>query len=135
MSGYVILSLKSFRGVTRGGEGGVRAVRSLADQLILFKPGGGRLCPLKLLPAPPDSKSYLHLCPWSCFSLILATLHKWGALNEHSVLFFKYYSILCLLLILILIINSRYSFSDASQMILLNPFPCYICFAQMGSLK
>ena len=36
--------------------------RNLADQLTLFKPGGGQIMPLTLLPDPPDSNSYLHLC-------------------------------------------------------------------------
>ena len=47
------------RGVARGGE--AEHLRNLADQLTLFKPGE-QIMPFTLLPAPPDSKSYLHLC-------------------------------------------------------------------------
>ena len=52
------------RGVARGGQGGQSPSPSppnLAHQLTLFKPGG-QIVPLTLLPAPPDSKTYLHLC-------------------------------------------------------------------------
>ena len=48
------------RGVARGGPGWPEPTQNLADQLTLFKPGG-QIMPLTLLPAPPDSKSYLHL--------------------------------------------------------------------------
>ena len=46
-----------------GGKGGYFPAHILADQLTLFKPGG-QIIPLTLLPTPPNSKSYLHLCPW-----------------------------------------------------------------------
>ena len=39
---------------------GAEPSQNLADQLTLFKPGG-QIMPLTLLPAPPDSKSFLHL--------------------------------------------------------------------------
>ena len=40
-----------------------RAPRNLADQLTLFKPvQWEQIMPLTLLPAPLESKSYLHLC-------------------------------------------------------------------------
>ena len=50
----------TFRGVVKGGGGGAETPRNLANQLALFKPGG-EIMPLTLLPAPLDSKSYLHL--------------------------------------------------------------------------
>ena len=51
------------RGVAKGGDGVARAPRNLADQLTLLKPrGGGQIMPVTLLPAPLDSKCYLHLC-------------------------------------------------------------------------
>ena len=38
---------------------------NLADQLTLFKPCGGILCPSQYCqPPPPDSKCYLHLWIW-----------------------------------------------------------------------
>ena len=46
------------RGVARGG--GVPP--NLADRLTLFKPWGGQIIPVTLLPAPLDSKCYLNLC-------------------------------------------------------------------------
>ena len=58
-----VLSLGGCRGVAREGARGARAPRNLADQLTLFKPGGP-IMPLTLLPAPTDSKSYLHLYRW-----------------------------------------------------------------------
>ena len=57
------------RGVARGGP---EPPWNLADQLTLFKPGG-QIMPLTLLRAPPDSKSYLHLC--SAFPTLAATNH------------------------------------------------------------
>ena len=44
-----------------GGAGRALPPRNLTDQLTLFKPEG-QIMPLTLLPNPPDSKSYLHLC-------------------------------------------------------------------------
>ena len=68
-----------YRGVAIGrpGEGAPLAPRNLvprnlADQLTLFKPvGGGQTMPVTLLPAPLDSKFYLHLCyiTFTCTSL------------------------------------------------------------------
>ena len=44
----------------RGGAGGPEPPRNLVDQLTLFEPGWAEFAP-QILPAPPDSKSYLHL--------------------------------------------------------------------------
>ena len=69
------------RGVARGGQGGQSPSPSppnLAHQLTLFKPGG-QIVPLTLLPAPLDSKSYLHL--WSLIfqtMLDILTTGFWG---------------------------------------------------------
>ena len=57
----MILQCQQSRGLARGGPGGPEPLRNLTNQLTLFKPGG-QIMPLTLLPAPPDSKSYLHLC-------------------------------------------------------------------------
>ena len=55
---YLVVST---RGVARGGgQGGPELPRKLEDQQTLFTPGG-QIMPLTLLPAPLDSKSYLHL--------------------------------------------------------------------------
>ena len=51
------------RGVARGGAEGARA--PLAGIWQISKPYSnqrGQIMPLTILPAPPDSKSYLHLC-------------------------------------------------------------------------
>ena len=67
-----VLSVDSFLGIRillffsqrcskMGAQGGPEPPRNLADQSTLFKTGG-QIIPLTLLPAPLDSKSYLHLC-------------------------------------------------------------------------
>ena len=81
ISSYDILQFSgdicNCRGVASWGAGGTEPPRTLADQLTLFKPGG-QIMPLTLLPAPSDSKSYLHLC--NC------KFHNWIRvfLNSHQ---------------------------------------------------
>ena len=54
------------RGVARGGRVRVRGARATPEFGRSVNPiqtrGGGQILPLTLLPAPLDSKSYLHLC-------------------------------------------------------------------------
>ena len=60
-------SRSGHRCVARGGAGGgPEPPQNLADQVTLFEPGGQNL-PLTLLPAPPDSNIYLHLCSRNLF--------------------------------------------------------------------
>ena len=56
--------LRFSRGVAGGGPGGQSLPPEYDGSVNPIQTKGEQIMPLKLLPAPPDSKSYLHL--WSC---------------------------------------------------------------------